>query len=253
MNGGALAGRRVVVTRATDQAGELAAQLEAAGAEVVVVPTIAVVPPADGGAAVRAALGDLRAGEWLVVTSANGAAAVLASGVGLAPGVRVACVGPKTAAVLEAAGQPVALVPQVYVAEALLDAFGPGDGTTVVVTQAAGARDVLSVGLAAAGWSVEPVVAYETVPAALSAQDRAAVAAADIATFTSASTVRALVAAVGRECVPPLVACIGPITAAAARELGLTVTAEASEHTVAGLVAAVCSLSGRSTSDGTTA
>lgn len=241
-----LAGRRVVVTRATDQASELARLLEAAGASVIVVPTIAIEPPADGGAALRSAVAELAAGEWLAVTSANGAAAVLAViGGPVLGGVRVACVGPKTAAVFEAAGVGVELLAERYVAEGLVDAFGPGEGTRVLVAQAAGARDVLAEGLSAAGWSVQAVVAYRTVPAELSDDARSEVAAADVATFTSASTVQHLVAAVGVEGVPPIIACIGPVTAAAARELGLDVTVEASEHTVAGLVEALIGHAGR--------
>ena len=65
------------------------------------------------------------------------------------------------------------------------------------------------------------------------------VAGADAVTFTSSSTVRSFVDALGRDAVPPVVACIGPVTATTARELGVTVTVEAEEHTIPGLVAAV--------------
>ena len=133
------------------------------------------------------------------------------------------------------------LVPEQFVAEALLDAFPapPAGGGRVLLARAAMARDVLPDGLRAAGWDVEVVEAYRTVAAPLTEADRAAVAAADVVTFTSSSTVERFVDAVGVGGVPPLVASIGPVTSATARRLGLTVDVEAAEHTVEGLVAAL--------------
>ncbi|HEY9558604.1 MAG TPA: uroporphyrinogen-III synthase, partial [Acidimicrobiales bacterium] len=83
------------------------------------------------------------------------------------------------------------------------------------------------------------VDAYRTVPAPLTAEERTAAAGADIATFTSSSTVERFLELLGPEAVPPAVACIGPITADTARANGLTVDVEASEHTISGLVAAL--------------
>ncbi|HWC10381.1 MAG TPA: uroporphyrinogen-III synthase, partial [Acidimicrobiales bacterium] len=109
----------------------------------------------------------------------------------------------------------------------------------VLVPQGALARDTVAEGLAAKGWSVEVVEAYRTVPAAPGADVLAAAAKADAVAFTSGSTVERYLAAAGSPAVPPVVACIGPVTAAAARERGLDVTVTATEATVDGLVQAL--------------
>jgi len=134
-------------------------------------------------------------------------------------------------------------VPERFVGEGLVEAFpdppgGPGTGRVVLV-RAEVARDVVPEGLAARGWSVEVVPAYRTVAADIAEPAREAVARADAVTFTSSSTVEHLVAAVGVDGLPPVVATIGPVTSATARRLGLAVAVEAPEHTTAGLVAAL--------------
>lgn len=234
-----LAGRSVVVTRSSDQAGPLSSRLVALGADVVDVPTLAFVDPDDGGAALRAAVGRLAGGDWVVVTSPNGAErlAAAASPAGLAPGARLAVVGPGTAVACERLGLTVSLVPPRFVGEALVEAFPHGPGR-VVVAQALGARPVVADGLAAKGWTVEAVVAYRTVPLAVSPPLLATAARADAITFTSASTVASYLAAAGAGGVPRTVVCIGPITAAAATGAGLAVAAVAREHSLDGLVAA---------------
>ena len=242
-----LFGHVVVVTRPEAQADELAAPLRAIGAVVVTIPAIAIGPPADDGAALDAAVGRLRNGEyqWLVVTSPNGARAV-AERLG-SRGVahtRVAAIGPGTAEVLEAAGIATDLVPPAFVAESLLEAFPDppvsGDGAPrVLLARAAVARDVLPVGLRDRGWDVDVVEAYRTSPARLGGPERTAVSNADVVTFTSSSTVEAFCAGVGVDAVPPVVACIGPVTADTARTVGLEVAVEAVVHTTSGLVDAL--------------
>ena len=242
-----LFGRRVVVTRTRRQASQLAAALREAGAEPVEVPVIEVADPADGGAALAAAAGRLGSYDWVVVTSPNGARRLLdaiAAGGGDARAfgsAQVAAIGPATAAVLAEGGIRADVVPPKYVAESLLEALPwPGDGRgRVLLARAEVARDVLPDGLRERGWDVEVVDAYRTVPAPLTDEQRAAVATADVVTFTSSSTVEHFVGAFGTDGVPPVVACIGPVTAATARDLGLAVTVEASVHTVAGLVDAL--------------
>ncbi len=242
-----LFGRRVVVTRTRDQASKLALALREAGAEPMEVPVIEVAEPGDGGAALERAAGELASYHWVVVTSPNGArrllAAIAASGgdarrFGAA---RVAAIGPGTAAVLAGSGIVADVVPAKYVAEALLEAIpwpGP-EGGRVLLARAAVARDVLPDGLRERGWQVDVVDAYRTVPARVTDDERAAVASADVVTFTSSSTVQRFVEAFGAEAVPPAVACIGPVTAATARQLGLRVDVEAEVHTVEGLVDAL--------------
>ena len=234
-----LEGRSVVVTRAAEQASRLAATLAHLGATVVEVPTIAVTDAPDGGAALRDAVARLDRFDWVVLTSTNGVARFLAAlGDRPAAGVRVAVVGPGTAEALKAGGLEPALLPERFVAEALLEAFPPGPGR-VLLPQASAARPVLAEGLRAAGWEVDAVVAYRTVPARPSPAVLERTAAADAITFTSGSTVSGYLAAAGPDAVPPVVVCIGPVTAGVATAAGLTVTAVAAEHTIDGLAAAV--------------
>ena len=125
-------------------------------------PLIEIAEPLDGGAALRRALARLDAFDWLVVTSANGAARVAAGGAAH-PDVRLAAVGPATAAALaDGAGRPVDLVAAVPQAEGLLAEFPPAPAR-VLLAQADRARRVLADGLAAAGHEVEAVAAYRTV------------------------------------------------------------------------------------------
>ena len=172
---GRLSGRTVVIARAAEQAGRLRALLEAEGAAVVEVPTIAIEPPADGDGALREALRDLW--DWVVVTSPNGAerAVAAAGGRAAALALRWAVVGPGTADALAALGIHAALVPDRFVAEGLVEAFPdpPAGGGRVLLAQAEAARPVLADGLRERGWDVSTVVAYRTVPVTPPAGGRA--------------------------------------------------------------------------------
>lgn len=237
-----LFGRRIVVTRARHQSPALATRLRELGAEPIEVPVIDVVDPEDGGRAMRDALARVFEYDWLVVTSPNGASRVLAAlrdARELAP-VRVAALGPGTAEALRAGNIVADLVPQRFVAEALLEVFPAPttrDRGRVLLARAAVARDVLPDGLAALGWAVDVVDAYRTVGLPVDEGRRAAVAAADTITFTSSSTVERFVDALGADAVPPTVVCIGPVTAETARSHGIHVDAVASDHSLDGLVA----------------
>jgi uroporphyrinogen III methyltransferase/synthase len=234
-----LFGKRVVVTRARDQASTLVDRLAALGADVLELPAIEVVDPADGGAALRAAATEVAAYDWVVFTSANAVdrfVPLVRDGRSFGAA-RLAVVGTATADALARHRLVADLVPERFVAESLVDAFDAGPGR-VLVPQAADARPVLAEGLRAKGWTVDVVEAYRTErvtpsPAALAA------AAADAITFTSASTVTNYVEAAGTDLVPPVVACIGPVTAEAAAAAGVPVTVVAEVHTVDGLVDAV--------------
>ncbi len=234
-----LAGRTVVVTRAAEQAGTLSERLEALGAAVVSVATIAIEDPADGGAALAEACAHLARYDWVVVSSPNGAARLAGALTGGWPegGPRLAVIGPGTQAAATALGLRVDLVPERFVAEGLVAAF-PSGPSRVLVAQAAGARPVLGEGLRAKGHEVDVVAAYQTVPAVIAQAVMARIAPADAVTFTSASTVHNLLAATGELTLPPVV-CIGPIAATAAEEQGLRVAAVADPHTLDGLVNAV--------------
>lgn len=240
VGGGPLAGRRIVNPRAAGQASALSERLAALGATVVEVPLIEIVDPADGGAALAAAVEHLEIYDWVVVTSPNGArrfCATLGDG-GFPEHVGVAAIGPATASVLTNGGLTVDLVAERAVAESLLAALPAGPGR-VLLPRAAVARDVLPAGLAAGGWEVDVVEAYRTVAATVDRQQLAELIGADVVAFTSSSTVTRLLDAVGVDAVPETVAAIGPITAATARGAGLTVTIEAADHTIDGLVAAI--------------
>jgi uroporphyrinogen III methyltransferase/synthase len=236
-----LFGRTVVVTRARAQASSLVARLHDLGADTVEIPAIRIDDPADGGMALRAAVADLGSFHWVVVTSPNGARRLLAEcrdarAFGTA---RVAAIGPGTADALRDGNVEADLVPERFVAEGLLAVFPgpPPAGGRILIARAAEARDVLPEGLRARGWDVDVVEAYRTVQGTPSPDDLAAAAGADVVTFTSSSTVRNFLAVC--DAVPPVVACIGPVTADTAREHGLTVHVEADVHTVDGLLAAL--------------
>ena len=109
----------------------------------------------------------------------------------------------------------------------------------MLLAQAEVARPIVADGLRDAGWSVDVVAAYRTVDAVVSDDDRTRIAAADVVTFTSSSTVDRFVDLVGLEYLPATVVCIGPITAKTARDHGIAVDVEAEDHTIDGLVDAV--------------
>jgi uroporphyrinogen III methyltransferase/synthase len=243
-----LFGKRVLVTRPAHQSGDVALQLWEAGAEPIVAPTIAIGPP-DDPAAARAAVARVRDYAWVVFTSRNGVDAFfdllgeLGRDARAFGEVKVAAIGPKTAAALAARGLRVDLVPSTYVNEAVASALlarsGPRD--RVLVFRAQEARDVLPQTLRDAGRSVDVVAGYATRtvddPGLAEKAERA-----DVVTFTSSSTVTGFLANVphgARLLVTKTVACIGPITAQTAREAGIRVDVVAEEFTVGGLLRAL--------------
>ncbi|MBW3574137.1 MAG: uroporphyrinogen-III C-methyltransferase [Actinobacteria bacterium] len=237
-----LFGRSVVVTRPRHQAGALVERLQRMGAGTVELPTIEIVDPADGGAALRAAAAVVGSYDWVTFTSANAVARFLpllrdARAFGAA---KVAAIGPGTAQALAEARVVADLVPERFVGEGLLKAFPPPHpGGRVLLPRAAVARDILPEGLRGAGWEVDVVEAYRTRPTRPAPEALAAAGAADAVTFTSSSSVAGYLEVAGLAAVPPVVASIGPVTSATARNLGLTVAAEADVHTLDGLVDAL--------------
>jgi uroporphyrinogen III methyltransferase/synthase len=242
-----LHGRRVVVTRARAQSSGLARTLEALGAEVVELPAIRIVPRIESDE-VRAAIQDLHAYALVCLTSPNGVrllfdamreagrdARALANAT-------VAAIGPGTAAALAERGIVADVVPERSVAEALVEALAPVEveGRPVLVARAAEARDVLPDGLAERGAKVDVVALYETVAEGPDPAGLEAAREADYVTFTSSSTVRNLMAAIG-DGFPPgaRIVSIGPVTSQTARDAGLTVHVEAGRHDPEGLVEAL--------------
>jgi uroporphyrinogen-III synthase len=237
-----LKGRTVLVTRPTDESAALVEELERRGARAIVAPSIEIVPTRS--AVLTRALKDLAAGRftWITITS-RASVEMLASR--LEPGnvrARVAAIGEGSAAAFSAwAGREVDLQPSVFSTVGLARAFPKGIGR-VLCARADIAPEGLEDALAAKGWSPERVDAYRTrMPRSLPPEARAALAdgQVDAVTFTSASTVRGFVGALGAVRGTPKVVCIGPVTAKEARAHGLTVHAVARPHTFEGVVDAV--------------
>ena len=240
---GSLAGLRIMVTRADRQAAGLANALAARGATAVRCPVIAIEPLAVDPATLR----DLGRYDWLVLTSANGVdrlrELLRAAHRDFPAGLKVAAIGPETAARAREAGMTPTLVPQRFIAEELADALSAAmaPGARIMLARAAGARDVLPEQLRARGALVEVLETYRAVPPAdVRPQLAACLPGVDMVTFTSSSTVRHFVDAMpGALPERVIVACIGPITAETARELGLRVDIIAQEYTTRGLVDAI--------------
>ncbi|MGB6836798.1 MAG: uroporphyrinogen-III synthase, partial [Dehalococcoidia bacterium] len=249
-----LFGKRVLVTRTRRQASALSQALAEAGAEPIELPTIEIEPRADPGA-VQAALDALRAGAyaWALFTSANGVELFFghlrergldARAFGSA---MVAAIGPGTAEALAGEGIAADLVPEDFLAEGLLRALAEHEmaDRRVLVPRAEGARRELIEGLEAQGARVDELTLYRSaVPREPDAEGlrRLRAGELDIVTFASSSAVRNLAEMLGDNPEPlrrPLIACIGPVTAQAAEELGLTVGLVSEEHTIPGLVRAL--------------
>lgn len=252
-----LAGRRIGVTRPREQADALAQRLEALGARVTLLAAIRIAPIEDT-APLDAAIAHLSDYDWLVFTSVNGVAAfaerLAATGHhwderGLA---QVAAIGPATAAALGRAGVPVALMPDEYVAEGILDGLAMVAGQRLLLARADIARRTLADGLRLRGAEVDEVAAYRTIPQLVApellarALGNAAGERVDAITFTSSSTALGLLqglAAAGREPAEALcgvaLAAIGPITAATLREHDLEPAIVAQEYTIPGLTTAL--------------
>ena len=246
-----LGGRRVLVTRATHQAGKLSEGLRSAGFEPVEVPILEIRPP-ESFEPLDASLRRLSTYDWLVFTSANAVHSVVERGalcgIVFAEALpRVAAVGRATADAARQAGFAIAVTPKDYVAESLVEAL-PVDlaGKRVLLARAAIARDLIPDSLRAIGAIVDVVDAYRNaIPAGAPEQLHTALAAdIDAVTFTSSSSVTHL-AEVARAAgiefpfVGVKAISIGPITSGTLRELGWPPAVEADPHDIPGLVAAV--------------
>jgi uroporphyrinogen-III synthase len=248
-----LAGRRILVTRASHQAGKLSEGLRAAGAEPVEVPVLEIRPPASFDP-LDATLRNLNSYNWLIFTSANAVHVLIerAAACGIVfeeSPLQVAAVGKATAEAARQAGFTVALTPKEYVAESLIESLADlASDQRILVTRAAIARDLIPDELRAAGAIVDVVDAYQNaIPQDAPAKLRAALASRiDAATFTSSSSVTHLaeVAQTAKIAFPfagVKAISIGPITTATLRELGWPPAAEADPHDITGLIAAVVS------------
>jgi uroporphyrinogen III methyltransferase/synthase len=245
-----LFGRKIVVTRAPEQAAELSDRLHVLGAEAIELPVISLAPPADP-APLDRAIESLASYDWLIFTSVNGVRFFLnrldQSRHDLRSlKARICAIGPATRKAIEDLHIKVDLMPEEYVAESLIKAFASQNlaGQRVLLPRAAVARDVIPAELAKLGAHVDVVEAYRNVVPP-SAQTRAREIFSgenkpDWITFTSSSTVKNLLAITGREALEGVrIASIGPVTSSTLCAHGLTVDAEAKRFTLDGLVEAI--------------
>jgi len=254
-----LGGRRILITRARHQAGRLAEALEALGAEALRLPTIEIVPP-ETYAQLDSVLEVISGFDWLIVTSANGAAALadrmqfLSVPPERLQHLQVAAIGPATAAAVGRIGLPVSAMPEEYVAEAVVAMLKERvRGQRILLARAAVARDVIPEQLRQCGADIHVVEAYRTViPPDSIEQVRELFGEGkplpDAATFTSSSAVSnffALLAAANRELPQGLRAVsIGPVTTRTLRQHKWEPACEAVEYDIPGVVRACVSLLG---------
>ncbi len=247
-----LFGQRIVVTRATQQAPALSEKLGELGADVIEMPATQIARL--DLAPLRAAIDGINDYDWLIFTSQNAVAIFWEQLLGrrrdsrALAGLKIAAVGPATAGALLEHGITVDVIPERFVAEALLDIMrGREDvaGRKVLYVTAEGARDVLPDGLRKIGAKLAVIEAYRSIPDGAGAEKLARAIEAgkvDLATFTSASAVRGYIEAVGEDLALQVpAASIGPQTSDALREAGIEVRTEATESTIDGLVSAVLS------------
>ncbi|MGA8599443.1 MAG: uroporphyrinogen-III synthase [Bryobacteraceae bacterium] len=242
-----LAGQRIVVTRAAHQAEELAAPLRESRADVILVPVIGIVPPADP-QPLKAAAARLNQYDWVIFSSANAVEAIREElgSISWPPKVRIATVGEATRQAAEELGWHVDVVPDRFVAEALVESLAEETlrGSRVLLPTSAIARPVIPQALMEKGAVVDVVEAYRNVlPEGIERRALEIFSTEplpDWLTFTSSSAADNLVKLIGAERLRGMkIASIGPITSASVLAHGLLVHAQPDEHTVPALVEAI--------------
>lgn len=249
-----LKGKRVVVTRASSQAGQLRSLLEARGADVLEIPTIKILPPQsqEEKRDFVETVANIHSYDWIVFTSVNGVeqffeayykAYTDARSLG---GARIAAVGPSTAAMINSYRYAVDLMPDEYVAEALLKKFadsGSIENLTIVWVRGAEARDVLAKGLTALGAIVDECIAYYTVAETEDVtgdRKRMSEEGADYILFANSAGAKNFFENGNKLPKGCKIASIGKITSQTLRDLGQQVDVEAAESTMESLVDAIC-------------
>ena len=244
-----LFGKRIVVTRTREQAGELSKALRDLGADVIELPTIRIEPPEDQREFVELVT-HAHEYDWLVFTSPNGVerffdAFFIAFADARSLGnPRIAAIGNGTAQKIREYRFAVDLIPERFVAEGLIEAFKKEDieNLTMLWVKAAETRDVIGEGLTKLGAIVDNCITYRTVPETedpTGARARLEEEGADMITFTSSSTVENFFA-LGLDWPEGCAAAsIGPVTSDTLRKQGLKPSFEASKHDIPGLTAAI--------------
>ncbi len=252
-----LFGKRIVVTRAREQASGFLQELTSLGAECIQFPTIEIIPP-DSWDPLDTAISNLESYHWLLFTSVNGVKHFLqrlhfsGKDVRNLKGIKIGAIGPKTADQWHQLGIKPDLIPDEYRAEAVVESFKKWDTQRVriLVPRAAKAREILPDQLRKMGAQVDVVDAYKTVsPTGDTAgvRDMLKKGTIDMVTFTSSSTVTNFVNMFGSEkqrltdewMKRVKIACIGPITANTAKANGFSVDLMPSDYTIEALTQAI--------------
>ncbi len=259
-----LSGKKILITRARDQAAVFATSLRDLGAEVVEFPTIEIVSPLRWDELDRA-IDQLGSYDWLIFTSANGVnffwqrLEERGKGLRLPSSLKVCAIGPATAYQLKEKGIEVDYTPKEFVAEAILKGFEKMmlKGRRILLARARQARDILPKGLRQMGAKVDVVIAYRTIR---SDRDASVIlplldgGKVDVITFTSPSTVTHFLGIMGPDFRLPSkvrIAFIGPVTAGAARNAGLAVDVVEERYASPGLVDALAAYFERQGAKGT--
>lgn len=251
-----LFGRKIVITRAREQASAFLERLSLLGAECIEFPTIKIVPP-ETWDELDAALKVIETYAWIFFTSVNGVRyflerlEALGKDVRDLKGIRIGAIGPKTAELWTRRGIRPDLVPEEYRAEGLVEALRkwPVRGAKILLPRAEGAREVLPDELAAMGAEVHVVTAYRTVrPEGEKGRVKSMLSRGeiDMVTFTSSSTVTNFMSLFEDEpselrswMAGTAVACIGPVTANSAERAGLRVRVMPSKYTIEALTESI--------------
>ncbi len=246
-----LFGKGVMITRPQAQAAELAQLLQAEGARVIHFPTIEIVPPASFDA-LDEAIARLESYQWIIFTSANGVRFFFQRlkdsnrDIRDLKGIRICTIGPATARTINALGIKVDLVPDSYISEGVVASLRQTDvkGMKILLPRAELARDVIPEELGKLGAIVEPVVVYRTISANRQRGEMAGLISrgeVDVITFTSPSTVTGFREIWGTAPLPAKVriACLGPVTGAAAKKAAFNIDIMEDVFTIEALVAGI--------------
>jgi len=251
-----LANKRIIVSRAKDQASILSDTLRALGAEVLEIPFIEIRPPQSFAALDKAMAGILNY-DWLILTSVNGVKMLFARMAQLGKSeadllhLKLAAIGPATRKAIELHGLPVDVMAEEYIAESLVEALATQvtKNERILLARAKVARDVIPSALRELGARVDVAEVYETIlPESSRRKLEQVLSEAEkpyAITFTSSSTAKNFVDLVGEERAHSnlldgvKLVSIGPVTSDTLRELGLRVDAEAKEYTIPGLLEAL--------------
>lgn len=254
MNNKPLAGKKILITRARDQSGDFATRLKTLGAEVIEFPTIEIVPPLCW-KELDQAIDQLRSYGWLIFTSANGVnffwqrLAERGEVHRFPSTLKVCSIGPATANQLRKKKISVSYIPKEFIAESILDGFEKLliKGERILLARAKKARDILPNGLKKMGAKVDVVEVYRTIRPKQGAKRLKQILAEgkiDVITFTSSSTVNHFVELLRKEDLKKMlkgivIACIGPVTAKAAKGWGMKVQIQPKQYTIPGLTQAI--------------